>query len=142
MTRFLHTLLTGRTDRVNASHRVQRLCSSFGQELVYAITGDRTKPMKHIVLPFAVKSLTGNVELTHIFNRLGHGLSYSQVEEIDTALCLQKLELSDGQAAVPRDIYPSVFTTLAWDNIERLEETASGEGTSHTSERDCNTGKS
>ena len=87
--------------------------------------------MKHIVLPFVIKSLTGNVELIHIFNRLGHGMSYSQVEEINMALCLQKLDLSDGQAAVPRYIYPRVFTTLDWDNIDRLEETACGEVTSH-----------
>ena len=26
---------------------------------------------------------------------------------------------------------PEVFTTLAWDNIDRAEETSSGEGTSH-----------
>ena len=122
-------------DRYNRSNRVQKLCSSFDQYHVYAIIGGRAKPMKHIVLPFAVKSLTGNVELVHILNRHGHGVSYgvlySQVEEIDTALCLQKLELSDGQAAVPRDIYPGFFMSSAWDNIDRLVETASGEGTSH-----------
>lgn len=28
-------------------------------------------------------------------------------------------------------IYPGVFTTLAWDNIDRLEETLSGDGTFH-----------
>ena len=87
--------------------------------------------MKHITLPFTVKSLTGNVELVHILNRLGHGVSYSQLQEIDTALCLQKLSLSDCQPALPRDIHPRVFTTLAWDNIDRLEETLSGEGPSH-----------
>ena len=131
MTRFLHTLLTGTTDCSNPSDRVQRLCSSFAQDLVYAITNGKVKPTKHITLPFAVKSLTGNVELVHILNRLGHSLSYSQVEEIDTALCLQKLSLSDGQPVLPRDIHAGVFTTLAWDNIDRLEETVSGKGTSH-----------
>ena len=60
-----------------------------------------------------------------------HSISYSQVEEIDTALCLQKLALSGCKVALPRNIQPSVFTTLAWDNIDRLEETISGEGTSH-----------
>lgn len=113
VTRFLHTLLTGTTDCSNPSDRVQRLCSSFAQDLVYAITNGKVKPTKHITLPFAVKSLTGNVELVHILNRLGHSLSYSQVEEIDTALCLQKLSLSDGQPVLPRDIHAGVFTTLA-----------------------------
>jgi len=57
------------------------------------------------------------------------------VEEIDTALCLQKLALSTDDVAIPSNIYPSVFTTLAWDNSDRLEETVSGEGTSHRVDR-------
>ena len=58
-------------------------------------------------------------------------VSYTKVEEIDTALCLQKLERSQTGVALPSNIYQGVFTTLAWDNIDRLEETTSGEGTSH-----------
>lgn len=140
VTRFLHTLLTSTTDCAHPSNKVQWLCSSFGQDLVYAITCGRAKPMKYMILPFAVKSLTGNVELVRTLNRLGHGVSYSQVEEIDTALCVQKLSVSEGQAALPRDIHPGIFTTLAWDNIDRLEETTSGDGTSH-SDWDCSPGK-
>lgn len=33
--------------------------------------------------------------------------------------------------ALPSNIYQEVFTTLAWDNIDRLEETTSGEGASY-----------
>lgn len=131
VTRFLYTLLTGTTDLSSPSDRIQRLCTSFSHDFVYAITNGKVKPAKHVTLPFAVKSLTGNVELVHILNRLGHGVSYSQVEEIDTALCVQKLSASDGKPALPRDINAGVFTTLAWDNIDRLEETVSGKGTSH-----------
>ena len=58
-------------------------------------------------------------------------VSYTQVEEIDTALCLEKLERSQTGVALPSNIYQGVFTTLAWDNIDRLEETTSGESTSH-----------
>ena len=68
------------------------------------------------------------MELIHISNRCGHGIAYSQLEEINTALCLQKL------AATSRNEVPlpdNINTTLAWDNIDRLEETLSGEGTSH-----------
>ncbi|KAK5896810.1 hypothetical protein CesoFtcFv8_009932 [Champsocephalus esox] len=105
---FLHTLLTGSTDCTQPSQRVQRLCNYFGQDLVYVITCGKTKPTKHIILPFAVKSLTGNVVLVHTLNRLGHGVSYSQVQKIDTALCLQKLSLSEGSVALPRNIYPGM----------------------------------
>ena len=99
--------------------------------MVYAVSGGRVKPPKHIMLPFAVKSLTGNLELIQILNRLGHSISHSMMEEIDTALCLQKVSLAGGDIALPVNIHPGMFTTLAWDNIDRLEETISGGGTSH-----------
>ena len=52
------------------------------------------------------------------------------MEEIDTALCLQKLSSESG-IALPANIHPGILTNLAWDNIDRLEETVSGKGTSH-----------
>ena len=128
---FLRYLLTGYNDPGHASQRVQRLLRSFAHDMVYAVTGGQTKPPKHIVLAFTVNSLTGNVELINVLNRLAHSISYSQMEEIDTALCLQKLSLSDRDVALPANIHPGIFTTLAWDNIDHMEETTSGGGTSH-----------
>ena len=58
-------------------------------------------------------------------------VSYSQIEEISTALCVHKPELSIDKFPLPEDIVSHVFTTFAWDNIDRLEATLSGEGTSH-----------
>jgi hypothetical protein len=98
VTHLLHTMLTGQHECVNPSQRVKRLTTSFGND---AISCGKNKTPKHILLPFAVKSLTGNVELIHTLNRLGHSISYSKVEEIDTALCLQKLALSGGDVALP-----------------------------------------
>ena len=76
-------------------------------------------------------SISGNVELIQILNRLGHGISYSQLEEVDTALCLQKLAMTpeDG-VPLPSNIYPGTNTVLAFDNIDRLEGTLCGSGTS------------
>ncbi len=127
----LQTLLTGTsTESDNPSQRVQRPTSSFSQDLVYAITSGRVKLIEYIMLPFSVKSLTGNMELIQILNRLGHGLSYSQVEETDKALCLQKQAASEDAIPLPQNIKSGLFTMLARDNIDRLEETISGEGTS------------
>ena len=72
VTRFLIILLSGKQDNIQVTERVRRLVRSFGQDMVYAISLGRIKLPKHIVLPFAVKSLTGNIELIHILNRLGH----------------------------------------------------------------------
>ena len=65
------------------SSKVQRLVNSFGQDIVFGVTGGRRKPPKHILLPYAVKTLTNNVELIQILNRCGHGVAYSQIEELN-----------------------------------------------------------
>ena len=130
---FLVGLLTGDPDTSYQTHRVTTLVSSFSQDMVYAVTCGQHKPPKHILLPYAVKTLTGNVELIRTLNKFGHGVSYSQLEENDTALCLQKLATGlNHRVALPSSIKPYVFTTLAWDNIDRLEETLTGKGTSHS----------
>ena len=71
------------------TERVSRLSNSFAQDLVYALTNGKEKTAKHVLLPNAVKSLTRNIELIHTLNRLGHSVSYSMMQQIDTALCLQ-----------------------------------------------------
>ena len=53
---------------------------SFAQDLVIGVTRGRIKPPKQILLWYAVKTLTNNVELVSILNRHGHGISYSQLE--------------------------------------------------------------
>lgn len=64
---FLHHLFSGcdspLTDRIIWFKR------SVAQVLVFAIT--RGREAKHLLLPSAVKSLTGNVELIQLLNRLG-----------------------------------------------------------------------
>ena len=93
---------------------------------------DYLQKTKHILLLWAVKTLTGNVELIKLLNHLGHGVSYTKLEEVETALCLQKIE-SKGEPGVilPSNIHPCLSTTLAFDNIHQLEEIVSGDGTSH-----------
>jgi len=129
---FLRSLLTG--NEAEPSQRCKWQIKSMAQDLMFGITRGRYKPAKHILLPSAVtcKSLSGYVEIIQLLNHLGHGISYSQLEEIDTSLCLQKLAMKpqDG-IALPQSIFPHIDTTLAFDNIDRLEATLSGGGTSH-----------
>ena len=124
---FLTVLLgLGNSDKLN------RILQSIGQDAIYAVSGGRVIPAKHILLPWAVKSLTGNVQLIKILNRLGHGMSYDKLEEMDTALCLNKLSMEpDLGVILPTKTYPGAPTTMAFDNIDRIEETLSGSCTSH-----------
>ena len=130
---FLYTLLTGNNDSSEGEccQRVQRLIKSFAEDLVFGVTRGMIKPPKQILLSYAVKTLTNNVELVSTLNRYGHGIFHSQLEEINIALCMQKMATTKSEIALPANIQPHVSTTLAWDNIDRLEETLSGEGTSH-----------
>ena len=98
------------------------LVSSFGQDMVLGVIGGRKKPPAHIFLPYAVKTLTNNVELIQILNRCGHGVAYSQIEELNKALCLKKMAMTPENAIPLSDnIKPYISTPLAWDNIDRLE---------------------
>ena len=131
LTEFLKTLVAGDSEKPLTS-RVNRLIYSVSQDLMFAVSGGSCHTAKHILLPWAVKTLTGNVEVIKLINRLGHGISYSKLEEIETALCLKKIESEEEMAVIlPSNVYPGVPTTLAFDNIDRLEETLSGGGTSH-----------
>lgn len=129
--RFLGGLLSGDHETKSQSCRVRGLVHSFSQDMIYAVTRGQHKPSKHILLPYMVKTLTGNIEIIRMLNKFGHGMSYDQLEENDTALCLQKLAVATDQVVLPNSIKPFVFTNLAWDNIDRLEETLTGKNTSH-----------
>ena len=55
-----------------------------------------------------------------------------KLKKINIALCLQKIALTpDNEVPLPENIQAYVNTMLAWDNIDKLEETLFGAGTSH-----------
>ena len=89
------------------------------------------KPPKHIALPGSVKSMTDSAELVTILNRLGHGVSYSKLEEYETAVAEKQIERQQGGIVLPSNCYHNIPATLAWDNNDLLEETLSGRGTTH-----------
>ena len=67
-----------------------------------------------------------------ILNKLGHGVSQSQLSEWDAATAEKQLQEQQDQAAfIPSNIDPTLYVTFCWDNNDILEETASGLGTTH-----------
>ncbi|XP_078353866.1 uncharacterized protein LOC144638547 [Oculina patagonica] len=113
------------------SPEVHRLALSLSQDVIHSVSRGRIKTPKHIVLPMTVKSLTGNVELITILNRFGHGLSYSQVEEVETALAETQIAKQQNGVLVPSVSSPNVPGVFCWDNNDLQEETLSGKGTTH-----------
>ena len=110
----------------NLSPEVHRLVLSLSQDLIHSVSRGRIKTPKHVVLPMTVKSLTGSVELITILNRFGHGLSYSQVEEVETALAETQIAKQQNGVFLPSVCYPNVPGVFCWDNNDLQEETLSG----------------
>ena len=59
--------------------------SAIGQNIIYGIHKGPFITSKHTLRPFFIKSMTGNVELIKIINRLGNRVSYTKLAGIDTA---------------------------------------------------------
>ena len=62
--------------------------------------------------------MTGSTRVVTLLNRLGHGLSASQVGEIEAGMSQQILSRQTDSACafVPSNITPSSFVHLVWDN--------------------------
>jgi hypothetical protein len=129
--KFLKATLSGKMEE-EPSERVSRLIRSYGQDLIYGTSKGRVKTIKSVVLQSCIKSLTNNTELINIINKLGHGISYSLLEELETETAYNLIEESqEGGVFLPEKVQSNVHTILVYDNIDRVEETLSGAGTTH-----------
>jgi hypothetical protein len=111
------------------SDNVHRLALSISQDLVHCVTRGRVKTPKHVALPLTVKSLTGNAEVITLLNRFGHGLSYSQILEIETALADKQIACQTDGVLLPSVCVPGIPGVFCWDNNDIQEETLSGKST-------------
>lgn len=128
---FLEHLLKSSCEK-DLSSRAFRLKYSFAQDIIYAVSNGQIKTPKSILFPYCIKSLTNNTELVNISCKLGHGMSYSMIEELDTEnayLCID--EHSQDGVLIPKGTREEEHTIVIFDNIDRREETLSGAGTTH-----------
>ena len=104
-----------------------RLKLSIMQDLVYKVTRGRVKTPKNVLLPSIVKDLTNNTELINILNKLGHGVFYSLLMEIQIqeAYRISEQELNE-EMIIPEHCLTEQFTIFVADNIDLQEETLSG----------------
>ena len=77
----------------NDSPRVSRLKMSFGQDLMYAVSQGTFKTPKFILFPYTMKSLTNNTAIINLTNKLGHGISHTLLEKIETEIAFQRMEV-------------------------------------------------
>ena len=111
----------------DVSPDVHRLVLSLSQDVIHCVSRGRIKTPKHVALPLTVKSLTGSAETVTILNRFGHGLSYTQIEELETALAERELERQREGVLLPSVCSSGVPGVFCWDNNDLQEETLSGQ---------------
>ena len=104
---------------------------SFGQDLIYAVNNGRVLTPKHIALPLSVKNWTGSAEVVMTLNKFGHGISYTALEELETAMAEKQIRHQSSGCVLPSNIVPGVFSIFCYDNNDLQEETLNGKGTTH-----------
>ena len=77
---------------------------------------------KSLLFSCQIKELTNNCELITTANRLGHGISYSKLQEILSEVAYEKIENKVDKMPLPDCCVEEAFTGLIEDNIDRLEE--------------------
>ena len=70
--------------------------------------------------------LTNNTEIINMTNRLGHGICYSLLEEMETENAYKVIDEQTEGVIIPKECKKNVLTVLVADNIDRKEETLSG----------------
>jgi len=92
------------------------------------------KTPKSVLFPSVVKALCNDIEVVKLVNKYGHGVSYDLVEEIETEYALDvinKQRENRVAASITQEECKSTVALMVADNIDNLECTLSGSGTSH-----------
>ena len=117
--------------KVNLPENLKQQVSSIAQDIVYCTGRGRMKTAKHIALPMAIKTITGSKEAVTLLNKCGHGVSYSQLEEIETTIAEMHLLKEAEGLFLPSACVPNTPAIFCWDNIDFQEETLDGKRTTH-----------
>ena len=100
--------------------------NSLGQDIIFKVTNGRQKPLKHVLLSLSTKRKTGSKQMIKWLNRLGHGISYDDVNYLETGLAESQMLRKSLRTFVPSTVEPSKFITFIWDNNDINPETLTG----------------
>ena len=118
------------------AEKTLRLKDSFDQDIVFSVTNGAIKTPKSVLFPSVVKALCNNTEILKLLNKYGLWISYDLVEEIETDFALNVInEQAENRVVIPSDFNEGETSCpvalMIADNIDNLECTLSGTGTSH-----------
>lgn len=105
-------------------NKISSICNS----IIFTATNGEIKPSTCLTTALTTKSLTGSRQMINLLNRLGHCVSYTVTEEIETELAYA---CSSENRILPFDLSPNVYTHVAFDNFDLYVETSTGKDTLH-----------
>lgn len=97
---------------------------------MFSMSNGSVKPSNCLHLGLVMKSITGSRKVIEILNRMGHSISYTVAEEIETELaygCSENSFLPSGLIAH----CPTLHTHVAFDNYDRYVDAGTGKDTPH-----------
>ena len=114
------------------SPNIHRKVVSIAQDIIYCTSKGRIRTPKHILLPMTIHNMTGSKSVVTLINRFGHGISYTELEELQTAMAASRLSQNNADDVyLPSNINPAQRVNLCFDNNDINEETLNGSGTTH-----------
>ncbi len=117
--------------KVKLSDKHHRIVSSMAQDMIYAAHSGKFLTPKHVNLAHTVKNLTGSVEIVTLLNRFNHCISDSRLHRHENDLWNKQCEQHGNNVRAPTNIFPGIYVTAVWDNIDLNQETLDGSGTTH-----------
>lgn len=101
---------------------------SICQDIVALHSRGRVITPKSLSLGITLKHRTGSSDLVRLLHSLGHCVSYDSVTRAETAIATDRLE---NPVTIPQCFSKAKLLILVYDNIDFVEETLSGAGTTH-----------
>ena len=77
---------------------------SVGQDLVYNVSNGRIRATTSVLNPYNIKMLINSTELINMVNRLGNGICYSLLEEMETENAYKVIDQQTNGTIVPKKL--------------------------------------
>ena len=91
---------------------------SFSQDIVYAVSQGRVRPLKHTALTAAVKNLTGSPQIDTMLDRFRHCMSNKEVLKLEQDFMDEQHAFNT--VVVPSNIVPQLSAGTIMTSLTRL----------------------
>ena len=122
----LITTIVSSVRKCRLKKRKKKIIESICQDIIYNSLNGKYRCSKHAVFGWCVKRKTGSREMVEWLNRMGHCISYDEVNFMETSLALQAIKNESVKSYCPSSLVPLLFLTFVWDNNDINPETLNG----------------